>query len=487
MGAPAALSVQRAGLQQDASPEPVGAGPYSTGGGGTVLEHRYGAVLLSHLLTGTPVPGLGDAVTPVRIRFQARSVSRVDDIVVIGTSPNKTEVAVSIGVRRHPKLVPSQADSVKLIGDFLHVVRARRALVASGRWKLALAVVPSCVPAQQLKVLAESAAAAGSWTEFQDRLRRPGSSVQAAVRNRLTQLEAIVASLAPGPSAQVKRETWRLLSTLCLIEMRLEGANCTDRKHSAERLRAVTPQRSNDAAHALFAHLAERVGAYAPGGAVVDLPRLHADLHGLACFAPACSPSSADAAPTRTAAARTPRPSRRRARARMWWKVRLLSGAAHQPQAHDGIVVVVDGCWTLAFDANTGRQRWGKKAGGGHRAVVADGARFASDPRGYARAWDLCTGERSAPLHLRLQDGLAAVSDGMLFAAHPKTGLSAYACVSGTVLWSGAGDGIRVAAAPRAHRGTVFALMQAPSTRARAAGPCCLQGDERAYGVVLVE
>jgi len=27
----------------------IAASPYSTGGGGTVLEHRYGAVLLAHL------------------------------------------------------------------------------------------------------------------------------------------------------------------------------------------------------------------------------------------------------------------------------------------------------------------------------------------------------------------------------------------------------------------------------------------------------
>jgi hypothetical protein len=136
------------------------------------------------------------------------------------------------------------------------------------------------------------------------------------VRNRLTQLEAIVASLTSEPSAQAARESWRLLSALRLTEMRLEGADCTDRTYSVERLRAVTPQRSNDAAHALFAHLAELVGAYAPGGAVVDLSRLHADLQGLDCFAPACLPSPA-AAPARTAATRTPRPSRRRARARM--------------------------------------------------------------------------------------------------------------------------------------------------------------------------
>ncbi|MFF9378194.1 PQQ-binding-like beta-propeller repeat protein [Streptomyces griseoluteus] len=424
------------------------------------MEHRYGAVLLSHLLTGTPVPGLGDAVTPVRIRFQGRSVSRVDDIVVVGTAPNKSEVVLSVGVRRKPKLVPSEADSVKLIGDFLHVTRARRALVDSGRWKLALAVVPSCIPAQQLGTLAETASAAGSWTEFQDRLRRPGS-LQAAVRNRLSQLEAIVGLLAPGPSTQTARETWRLLSALRLVEMRLEGADCTDRTYSVERLRAVTPQRSNDAAHALFAHLAEQVGAYAPGGAVVDLSRLHADLQGLDCFAPECVPSPTADVPVRPATARSLRPSRHRVHAQLQWKARLMSGAAHQPQVHDGTVVVVDGCWTLAFDMGSGHQRWGKKAGGGHRPVIADGACFASDPLGHARARDLSTGQRSAPLALRMQDGLASVSEGVLFAAHPETGLGACAVASNTVLWSGASGRWQVTAAPQAHGGTVFALLQA--------------------------
>jgi outer membrane protein assembly factor BamB len=151
----------------------------------------------------------------------------------------------------------------------------------------------------------------------------------------------------------------------------------------------------------------------------------------------------------------------------MRWKARLLSGAAHQPQVHDGTVVVVDVCWTLAFDTESGHQRWGKKAGGGHSAVVAGGACFASDPLGHARAWDLFTGQRSAPLRLRMQDGLAAVSEGILFAAHPTTGLSAYDVASKAVLWSGAGDQLQVAAAPRAHGGTVFAVMDAPSTRAR--------------------
>ncbi len=118
----------------------------------------------------------------------------------------------------------------------------------------------------------------------------------------------------------------------------------------------------------------------------------------------------------------------------------------------------------LYFDVDSGDQRWGKKGGGGHRAVVAGRAYFASDPLGHARARDLHTGQRSAPLRLRMHDGLAAVPDGVLFAAHPATGLSAYDVASKAVLWwSYAGNRLQVAAAPQAHGGTVFALLQAPS------------------------
>ncbi len=45
------------------------ASPYSTGGGGTVLEHRYGAVLLAALLTGDPVPALAGAFTVTDVAF----------------------------------------------------------------------------------------------------------------------------------------------------------------------------------------------------------------------------------------------------------------------------------------------------------------------------------------------------------------------------------------------------------------------------------
>lgn len=50
------------------------ASPHATGGGGTVLEHAHGAVLLAALLQGHPVLGLGDEITPREIRFQQGAV-----------------------------------------------------------------------------------------------------------------------------------------------------------------------------------------------------------------------------------------------------------------------------------------------------------------------------------------------------------------------------------------------------------------------------
>src|SRR5260370_32936111 len=70
---------------------PMGASPYATGGGGTVLEHRYGAILLACLLIGGPMTELGDDTTPVVVRFQASSVSSGDDLLVVGRTPDGGE------------------------------------------------------------------------------------------------------------------------------------------------------------------------------------------------------------------------------------------------------------------------------------------------------------------------------------------------------------------------------------------------------------
>jgi hypothetical protein len=109
------------------------AASYSTGGGGVVLEHQYGATLLATLLTGDPLPELGDDVTPIVARFQASAVSAVDDLLISGRTPDGGVRQVSVGVRRAPKLVKSETKSaegegksVRLVASYLKVVTGAR-------------------------------------------------------------------------------------------------------------------------------------------------------------------------------------------------------------------------------------------------------------------------------------------------------------------------------------------------------------------------
>jgi hypothetical protein len=134
--------------------EPQTATSYATGGGGTVLEHQYGAILLCNLLTGDPTPELGDDAIPVSVRFQASAISPVDDLVVAGRTPDGGKRRVSIGVRRAPALVASEDASARLLISYLRVVTKHWGEVQAGRRRLALVVVSPNSAVQQVRELA---------------------------------------------------------------------------------------------------------------------------------------------------------------------------------------------------------------------------------------------------------------------------------------------------------------------------------------------
>src|SRR5580700_1163533 len=117
----------------------AGAAPYASGGGGTVLEHHYGTVLLASLLTRAPIPDLGDDATPVYLRFQGRPVSPVDDLIVRGDTPDG-ERWVSIGVRRTPDFTSSDEHTEKLLRSYVKMAAERWEELRAGRWRLSLAV-----------------------------------------------------------------------------------------------------------------------------------------------------------------------------------------------------------------------------------------------------------------------------------------------------------------------------------------------------------
>ena len=462
------------------TPTPAGAGPYSTGDGGVVLEHCYGAVLLSHLLARTPVPGLGDAVTPHEVRFQAKAVTPVDDLIVSGQAPNGATHRLSIAVRRRPKLIPSEPQSVQLVGSYLTAIADHWPLLHSRRWQLALAVAPLCLPAHQLKELAVEAAAAGSNSQFRSRMTEPGRP-NAKVRARLSQLDALVrAALAEGApdSAQPANElTWRLLARLTLVELRLEGADRSDRTHAVARLQRVTPNGFAADGDMLFTRLVELAGVYAPSGAIVDLPTLQGDLRDLQCMRDPDLPASvgpqAAARPSAgigyRSASTTGRPKAVRAGKcrppqQRWTVERKLFPEAGQPQLCDGTLVVRDGYMLHAFDAATGSKLWGVQSAFNGRPVLGGGAVYTADRTSSPVPRDLRTGRKRAPLSGRISDGLAVYDRGTLYGPSPDGKLHALDTVSGACLWR-APDRLPAAAVPpQITATTVFAVFgEAPA------------------------
>lgn len=266
------------------SPPDVGAAsPYSTGGGGTVLEHRYGALMLCHLLTGDPAPELGDDATVVRVVFQARAESAVDDLLIEGRDGDGTERWATVAVRRAPKLVPSDASTVELLTSFLSDLMDHWAEVQSGQRRLVLASKASN-PVQQLGILADIARTSPDESSFREAVAKPRRTDR-AVRKRLVSLDKVVKKAAQRvdvggvPPTEL---TWRFLYSLKTRELRLQAPDESDRTAAVGRLSSVTTHGEPAEANQLLAVITQLVGGYAPAGADVDEAALRRDLVGSA-------------------------------------------------------------------------------------------------------------------------------------------------------------------------------------------------------------
>lgn len=253
-----------------------------------MLEHQYGATLLAALLTADPLPELGDEVTPMVVRFQASVVSAVDDLLISGRTPDGGVRQVSVGVRRAPKLVKSEAKvgqgkgkTVRLVASYLKVVAGAWEEIQAGRWRLSLAAVTSNSAVEQAGKLAEIARATGSGAAFRTELA--DGEHDRSLRVRLDHLDGLVAALQGGCDTgglAAGELTWRWLFSLRVRELRLEGADTTDRTFAVARLRSVAADGTAAAADALFSKLEGLSSRYAPAGAIVDEATLRRDLSG---------------------------------------------------------------------------------------------------------------------------------------------------------------------------------------------------------------
>jgi hypothetical protein len=248
------------------------ASPYSTGGGGVVLEHRYAASLLAYMLVGAPCAEIGDRIQLTKVRLQASDVSAVDDIVLEGAASDGTVHRASIGVRRNPALNSSDTASVPLIRAFLKVVTGHWADVSAGRWSLVLAVAgsrPAFSQVDTLAVIARSVSDAGSFDAAVNRL----GATNGPTRQRLGHLKNLVVAAAADESelAELSADEllWRLLSSLSVRSLRLEGTDASDRSSAVAVLQRAVVDGSSATADDVLNRLAELADEYAPAGAQV--------------------------------------------------------------------------------------------------------------------------------------------------------------------------------------------------------------------------
>jgi len=130
---------------------PTAASPYSTGGGGTRLEHRLGTVFLVRLLTAGSVRELAERV-PNRVAFQQSPGTSIDDLVVTApASDGVSSVRLDIAGRRTPKFIRSHKTTNQLITALVRAdLDAERASEALVERRLAIAVSGQSTHAQEI-------------------------------------------------------------------------------------------------------------------------------------------------------------------------------------------------------------------------------------------------------------------------------------------------------------------------------------------------
>lgn len=252
------------------------ASPYSTGGGGTDLEHAFGALLLAGMLQGHPIPTLGDEITPREVRFQQAAFCPVDDLAVRGDGPTGSRT-VFIGVRRSPTIGPGSNAFVRLMADYLQVVVSHRDALDSGAERLALAVAAPCVPADELEVLAGIARRQPDDVRFREAVQAPRAT-NGKIRARLKLFDQVVTAAATTAGiglenpAAARQMTWRLLKSLWITQPRLQGDSPADRTAIVARLVPLAGGASR--AVALWDHLNALSTGYAINAACVTAEML---------------------------------------------------------------------------------------------------------------------------------------------------------------------------------------------------------------------
>lgn len=205
------------------------ASPYSTGGGGTRLEHRLGTVLLVRLLTAEPVLELGERA-PDRVAFQQSPATRVDDLVATASAAGGASIRLEIAVRRSPKFIRSNKKTNDLVAALVRAdLDAERDSEPLVERRLAVAVSGRQTHSQEIAELAIVARGQSTAEEFVELIRTPRKF---ASRSRLDHLldmvAATLAEIADDDAGTPEHRCWTLLRRLWIMQVDLETGHEDD-------------------------------------------------------------------------------------------------------------------------------------------------------------------------------------------------------------------------------------------------------------------
>ncbi|MDP8910230.1 MAG: hypothetical protein M3N47_14205 [Chloroflexota bacterium] len=257
------------------------ASPYSTGGGGTRLEHRLGTVLLVRLLTAEPVLELGERA-PDRVAFQQSPATRVDDLVATASAAGGTSIRLDIAVRRSPKFIRSNKKTNDLVAALVRAdFDAERDSEPLVERRLAVAVSGRQAHSQEIAELAVVARGQSTAEEFVELIRTPRKF---ATRSRLDHLldmvAAALAEIADDDAGTPEHRCWSLLRRLWIMQVDLETDHEGDWTRLVRDLKPVAVDPSDEAAVALRDRLEQLSAELARSAGAVDAATLRRHLHG---------------------------------------------------------------------------------------------------------------------------------------------------------------------------------------------------------------
>lgn len=269
-------------MAEEADEQPPSASPYSTGGGGTRLEHRLGTVFLARLLTAGPVLELGERA-PDRVAFQQSPATDVDDLVITARAADGVaSIRLEIAVRRRPSFVGSHRKTVELVQALVRAdLDAERNAYPLVERRLAVAVSGPQTHAQQLAELAVVARGQSNADEFVELVRTPGKF---STRQRLEHLVDMVAValrfLGDDGAGTAENRCWSLLRRLWIMQVDLETGHEDDWARLVSDLKPVSRDQSQEDALALRDRLEQLSAEFARNAGALDGPALRRRLHG---------------------------------------------------------------------------------------------------------------------------------------------------------------------------------------------------------------